>query len=102
MVQLGCSINIQRGRGNIAREVCKVVHAHVNPNPQKKKRKKKKEVPKFYWTIFLVSQKMKDSCKEDGSRNKEEKEVGRLYPTKTRLIPPPCSVLTRGGVQRQD
>lgn len=95
-MQLGCLINIQRGRGNIAREVCKVVHAHVNPNPQKKK-----GGTQILFDIFLVSQKMKDSCKEDGSRNKEEKEVERLYPTKTRLIPP-CSILTRGGVQRQD
>lgn len=35
LVQRGGFKHIERGRGDIAREVFKIVHAHVNPKPQK-------------------------------------------------------------------
>lgn len=53
LVQLGGSTNIQGGRGDIAGEVCEMVHARVTPTLRKKKG------TQMLFDIFLVSQKPK-------------------------------------------
>lgn len=61
------STNIQGGRGNIAGEVCKIVHAHVNPNPHKKKGTR--IISEAQAVAAQLHFGMRDLDKEDGSRN---------------------------------